>query len=80
MCFNEKICSFSYGVHQDLVEHSPLCSVVWSKRVHVEDLYYQLVCTSQHLSLVARVWTVYRGTDLVVSSIMRQCKGCVLAP
>lgn len=29
-------------------------------------------CTPQHLSLVANIWIVYRGTDLVVGSIMRQ--------
>ena len=58
----------------------PLCSVDWSQRVHVEDLYYQLVRASPHLSLVARVWRVYRRTDLAVSSATRQYKGCVLAP
>ena len=80
MCSDDRICGFSFGVHQALVEHNPLCSVDWSKRVHVVDLYYQLVCASEHLSLAARVWMVYRGTDLAVSSIMRQYRGCVLAP
>lgn len=58
----------------------PLCWAAWSQRVHVEDPYYQLVRASPHLSLAARVWRVYRRTALAVSSAMRQCKGCVLAP
>lgn len=42
--FCERRCSFSLGVHQDSVEHSPLFSVNWNKTVHVEvDPYHQLV-------------------------------------
>lgn len=75
MCFDERKCTFPLGAHQTHVRQraiTAVCSVDWRKGPHVEDLYYGLVCTPQHLSLVANIWIVYRGTDLVVASIMRR--------
>lgn len=73
MCFDERKCTFPLGAHQTHVRQraiTTVCSVDWRKGPHVEDLYYGLVCMPRHLSL--NIWIVYRGTDLVVASIMRQ--------
>lgn len=68
--FCERRCSFSLGVHQDFVEHSPLVN-------------WRSILTSgkqSQLSLLARLWTLYRQRDLSVSSIMSQYKGYAFVP